>query len=519
MVHPSMIPPNVRPHLSRSRSHTATSPTSTQPSRSSTAPLSLVSSATTKRSSSAEPDPAERAPRAASTLPATSSPEKAQSRAKDKVERHHRLGLHTHFPHPHLHHALAGLHDSNHHRSHSRDSRHHRRIKTDVQTPTILVNDSLQDQSFYDDRQDHHHSHHHHAQAHLHLPHINNDSGTMLRRMNSSRSYNSSSGRPRAVSDSSRPHGSHETPTQANSRPQPLIRVPTTAQLISSRIDQAEAKRKARLAGATKADLTKLRLAARNAEDELRTRLNEIAKTSTEITRRLDYTYYNLLEKLGQLVATVASFKSLLNQTEDLSTDFAKSISASPGTGGLQADVNRDLAEFQKGLETSEGRIAELEQRLKAGSLKASELGDRLETCRRTVSRWEEREREWKEKVDARLRFFWICGAVIILVSLLLGIWWENGGLRKRDINDAIETRNYTNSPVDSPNGSEKDLMRRLDTMPEDVQDMLKSAMIQGSSKRASTPPLASAPPPLSECPVQNECTEDDVRLRLFDEL
>ena len=500
------MPPTIKPHLHRSRSHTTTA--STQPSRSATDPLTPVTTTTSRTSTG--PEPAGRGPRAALTLPSLSSPEKekARNQIKEKVEKHHRLGLHTHFPHPHLHHPFSGLHESSHHRSRSHDNRHrHAQIDNQAQTPTILVNDATRDVDKSEEKWHHPHSQHH---LHLHIP-SNNNSSTALRRMNSSRSYT----RPRAVSDSTRPHSLHGSPTTSGSRPQLTTRTTTTAQLIGFAVDDAEARKKARLAGATKEDLAKLRRAAREAEHELRGRLNETSRTSTEITRRLDYTYYNLLEKVGQLVATVTSFKSLLNQTEAVRASFAESISSESHSGGLQADVDRSLDDFRKGFELREKRIVELEERLRGGSLKAAELGQRLEACRKTVEKWEEREREWKEKIDWRLRFCWICGAILIIVSVITAIWWENGVVREHNMQDLKGRENKT---LQVAVRGEGDLMKRLDAVPENVQDIVKSAVVQGSSKRASTPTMVSSPLAPEQLTRGSRSGEDD-RLRLFDEL
>lgn len=500
LTHHQLLPPALFPSLTRSRSQEPLSPISPTSSRSATDPPS-PSPKHIRRSSSTTLDSFRQAPRAAQTLPTSRSSlekrrakERDKDKDKEKQEKHRRLHLHTHFPHPHLPTLSAGLHpEPSYHRSRSHDNRH-RRTQTDTQTPTILINDSrsanvglpsleVTRDGPSEDKHSHHLHHHHYHHAHQNH-NSKDDLKSMLRPTRPGL-------RPRAVSDSSRPSftaqaSSNPLNSQTSRNSGTPQKTSTTVPSISSALDRKSALEKSQPESATPVALSALRQSAAKADAELRSRLSNISKSSTEITRRLDYTYYNLLEKVGQLVSTVSSFQSLLAQTHAMSEGFQEGISDASGRGGLQADLKKGAEEFEMGFEERRKRVEELEKRIKDGKNQAAELGERLEGCRKRVKDFESKEQRWREKVSWRLRVFWICSALLLSLALGIGIWWENRAIRTSEGNQHGLEGKVGNYTFKIETEKEK-LLDRISTgsMPEDVQDLLRS-VVAGQEQESS---------------------------------
>ncbi|KAL5364505.1 hypothetical protein BJX96DRAFT_157451 [Aspergillus floccosus] len=159
-------------------------------------------------------------------------------------------------------------------------------------------------------------------------------------------------------------------------------------------------------------DLEQVRDRRKQGEEFLRSALSFIGTLATDITRRLDYTYYNLLEKIAALNTTMASFQELSDSTTTLLADFERE------TTSLEKEVRKqigELREFQPQIQ----RIENLEQRMRAGRTRASALSDRLEAMRAEIDRWEKREVEFQTRVNRRLRIFWAVVAAAILTAVI----------------------------------------------------------------------------------------------------
>lgn len=150
----------------------------------------------------------------------------------------------------------------------------------------------------------------------------------------------------------------------------------------------------------------------------LRTALSSIGTQATEVTRRLDYTYYNLLEKITALNATIASFQELSDSASTLLNDFERE------TAGLDQEIRNQINEL-KGFEPQIQKADALEERMKAGRRRVEDLGNRLEAMRQEIDSWERREAEWQTRVSRRLRIFWMVVTSAVLV-LALAIIFQN---------------------------------------------------------------------------------------------
>lgn len=145
----------------------------------------------------------------------------------------------------------------------------------------------------------------------------------------------------------------------------------------------------------------------------LRSALTSIGTLATDATRRLDYTYYNLLEKITALNSTIASFQELSDLASTLLNDFERE------TAGLDQDIRKQINDLQ-GFTPQIEKADALEQRMKAGQHRVEELGKRLEIVRHEIDSWEQRETEWQTKTTRRLRIWGIVlGAVVVLVLAL----------------------------------------------------------------------------------------------------
>jgi tetrahydromethanopterin S-methyltransferase subunit B len=143
--------------------------------------------------------------------------------------------------------------------------------------------------------------------------------------------------------------------------------------------------------------------------------LASIGTLATDVTRRLDYTYYNLLEKITALNSTISSFQELSDSASALLNDFERE------TAGLDQDIRKQLDDL-KGFESQIQKANALEQRMKAGRQRVEELGKRLETVRHEIDSWEQRETEWQTRTSRRLRIFWgiVTSTLLVLVLALV---------------------------------------------------------------------------------------------------
>ena len=144
-----------------------------------------------------------------------------------------------------------------------------------------------------------------------------------------------------------------------------------------------------------------------------------IGTLATDITRRLDYTYYSLLEKITTLNTTITSFQGLADSTTTMFNDFEREVAS------MDQEIRKqvgDLKEFQPQLE----KIEALEERMKLSRERAEALEGRLENMRADIDRWEKREAEWQTRVSRRLRILWgvvLTAMLALVVAMVLQNW------------------------------------------------------------------------------------------------
>jgi hypothetical protein len=137
---------------------------------------------------------------------------------------------------------------------------------------------------------------------------------------------------------------------------------------------------------------------------------------SNNTTRRLDNTYYSVLEKLSILQSTISSLKELANMTRALKTDFKAESKA------VVSDVTAQLDTFS-GFSEQEKRIGELQERIKKGREKIKVLAGRVDVVKERVEGWERAEGAWQDKTRRRLRIMWILMTIVAAMLLALVVF------------------------------------------------------------------------------------------------
>ncbi|KAJ6035804.1 hypothetical protein N7540_000083 [Penicillium herquei] len=162
-------------------------------------------------------------------------------------------------------------------------------------------------------------------------------------------------------------------------------------------------------------DLEQVKKRRKQGEQYLRSVLNSVGTRATDVTRRLDYTYYSLLEKITALNSTIASFQDLSDSASTLLNDFERE------TAGLDQGIRKQINDL-RGFEPQIQKADALEKRMKLGRERVQDLGQRLKNIRSQIDHWEQRESEWQSRVSRRLRIFWatVTGAILVLIMALI---------------------------------------------------------------------------------------------------
>ncbi|OTA82811.1 hypothetical protein M434DRAFT_84437 [Hypoxylon sp. CO27-5] len=145
----------------------------------------------------------------------------------------------------------------------------------------------------------------------------------------------------------------------------------------------------------------------------LRKSLMELSAASTTTTRRLDETYYAVLEKLSMLQNTVVALKELADMSQELNENFKAESKALVSELEQQADSFGQFDDQQK-------RIEELQGRIHAGRGKVEALSQRVDIVRERIEDWERADMEWQERTRRRLKIIWIITSVVIFSLILL---------------------------------------------------------------------------------------------------
>ena len=284
----------------------------------------------------------------------------------------------------------------------------------------------------------------------------------------------------------------------------PLSSAPVRKTSTEILLDRAEARKVANRAALTERDIEEVRAAQDAAEQELRDRLADLDNTSNDVSRRLDYTYYGLLEKLNNLKGTIDSFQNLTLQSQHLITNFEHE------TEKLDDDISRRVKRFREGFDDRQSRVIEMEGRGNLASQKAKELGTRLESAQVVVENWAKREAAAKQKW---FRFWGMCWwsigtmTICILVVIVAKEWWFHG--------DPVAA-GLSMAPEGSRNSSwalNQQSLREVE-VPLEVREVLAAIEEKRRTKKIWQPL-----PEVDQDQCLQDRKQDEKKLRLLDEL
>jgi uncharacterized phage infection (PIP) family protein YhgE len=127
------------------------------------------------------------------------------------------------------------------------------------------------------------------------------------------------------------------------------------------------------------------------AHRDLRATLQSLSDQSLKTSRRLDDTYYSILEKVSILRQTIGTLQELSGLTKELHNNFEAD------TTELVEDVTGRVEAFDD-FQTQQAQISDLESRIKAGKERADALTARLTKAKERVDARAESEALWQAK-------------------------------------------------------------------------------------------------------------------------
>ncbi|THW99031.1 hypothetical protein D6D18_04893 [Aureobasidium pullulans] len=156
-------------------------------------------------------------------------------------------------------------------------------------------------------------------------------------------------------------------------------------------------------------------------QDHVSSALNALSRDAHTATRKLDDTYYALLQKVGLLKATIASFQDLHSCLDETTKDFATR------SDSLVKDITGQIDAFQNMSQQDES-IDQLVKRLHKAKERAESFESRLESCRLRLEQWEKKEQE-KNKRNNRTWALALTGLTAFVILILAIVLWRKGSL------------------------------------------------------------------------------------------
>ncbi|KAF2847897.1 hypothetical protein T440DRAFT_470706 [Plenodomus tracheiphilus IPT5] len=232
-------------------------------------------------------------------------------------------------------------------------------------------------------------------------------------------------------------------------------------------------------------DVEKEGLRVQTRERDLRTALQSLSDQSLKTSRRLDDTYYSILEKVTVLRQTIGTLQELSGLTRELQVNFEAD------TKELVKDVSGQVDAFN-GFQSSQRQVSALEERIKAGKQKADNLTARLTRAKERVDARAKSEAQWQATNTHRLRLFWgILGSIVAVIVAL--VFFHQ--LKPIHANEHPHTA--------------LDFASRSAVLDAPIPDIAKEAIMRPATRATSSITETSPQPTM----------EEDERLRIFDEL
>ncbi|KAK8048916.1 hypothetical protein PG994_010646 [Apiospora phragmitis] len=141
--------------------------------------------------------------------------------------------------------------------------------------------------------------------------------------------------------------------------------------------------------------------------------LTDLNAFSTDTMRRLDDTYYAVLEKLSTLQSTLVAMKELACMSQETNEVFKKDAQ------DLVTEVETQLDSFGQ-FDEQEERIEALKGRILLGRQKVQSLSERMDRVHARVENWEKADKDWQERTRKRLRVVWIITSIVLF--LVVGV-------------------------------------------------------------------------------------------------
>ncbi|KAH6638363.1 hypothetical protein C7974DRAFT_159502 [Boeremia exigua] len=146
-------------------------------------------------------------------------------------------------------------------------------------------------------------------------------------------------------------------------------------------------------------------------ERELRNALQSLSDQSLKASRRLDDTYYSILEKVSTLRQTIGTLQELSGLTKELHRNFETDAQ------DLLDDVKGQF-EGSNTFDAQQHQVTALEERINAGKQKADALTARLVEAKDRVDRRARSEAQWEASTNRWWR--WFGGVVVSIISLIV---------------------------------------------------------------------------------------------------
>lgn len=166
------------------------------------------------------------------------------------------------------------------------------------------------------------------------------------------------------------------------------------------------------------------------AHRDLRVALQSLSDQSIKTSRRLDDTYYSILEKVSTLRQTIGTLQELSDLTKELHNNF-------------EADAQELIDDVQGQFDNSDNfdaqqkQVAALEERIRAGKKKADALTARLAKAKECVDARAKSEAQWEASTDRTLPQNGYCLAATKIVYRLVAVFWRHAHIRSLAHRDA----------------------------------------------------------------------------------
>ncbi|EOA86351.1 uncharacterized protein SETTUDRAFT_47405 [Exserohilum turcica Et28A] len=216
---------------------------------------------------------------------------------------------------------------------------------------------------------------------------------------------------------------------------------------------------------------------------DIRTALQSLSDQSLKTSRRLDDTYYSILERISVLRQTIGTLHELSSLTRELHENFEAD------TAELVDDVSGQVEAFDN-FKTQQQQVSSLEERIKAGKEKADALTARLEQAKEHVDARAKSEAEWQARNTHCMRIFWIAVGFVITLFFVFVLF----------------------HPHEPAHDGAEQFKPKLDPaiLNADVPDMAKEAITRAATSRVS---------PVVDTAKTRHVLKEDEQLRSFDEL